>query len=124
MPGGRPRIFTNEAALSGAIDDYFNRNKRKLTICGLALHLDFESRQSFYDYEKDGEFSYTIKKARLRIENYYEGKLTSRNATGAIFALKNFGWKDKTETEISGGLLVNWHEEKTYEAEQKADEGI
>ena len=36
------------------------------------------------------------------------------NTTGAIFALKNMGWKDKSEVEQSGGLAINWHEEKTY----------
>jgi len=55
-----------------------------------------------YEYENEGEFSDTIKKARLRIENEYEKQLSWGNATGAIFALKNFGWKDKTEHEHTG----------------------
>lgn len=67
------------------------------TITGLALFLGFASRQSFYDYEKDGLFSYAIKRARLKIESQYEKALHYNNPTGAIFALKNFGWSDKLE---------------------------
>lgn len=118
---GRPRIYESADALEEAIMVYLNENKTKLTITGLALHLGFESRQSLYDYEKDGEFSYTIKKARLTIETFYEENLLTKNATGAIFALKNFGWKDKQELEHSGELSINWHEEKNYAPEHKAD---
>lgn len=66
-------------------------------ITNLALFLGFESRQSFYDYGAQEEFSYTIKRAKLVIENYYENHLLGKESTGAIFALKNFGWKDKVE---------------------------
>lgn len=67
------------------------------TITGLALYLGFESRQSIYDYEKRGKFSYTVKRARLTIESEYEKKLHGNNPTGPIFALKNFGWQDRHE---------------------------
>ena len=69
-----------------------------------AHFLGFESRQSFYDYEKEGEFSYTIKKARLKIESCYEQNLHSGNPSGSIFALKNLGWSDKQEIEHSGDI--------------------
>jgi len=85
------------------------------TITGLVLYLGFESRQSFYDYEEKKEFSYTIKRARTLIEKEYEEMLQTGNTVGAIFALKNMGWKDKSEVEQSGGLLINWHEEKSYQ---------
>jgi hypothetical protein len=67
------------------------------TITGLALHLGFASRQSFYDYEERGEYSYIIKNARLRVEKGYELRLHRNNPTGSIFALKNMGWSDKQE---------------------------
>lgn len=72
------------------------------TITGLCYYLGFESRQSFYDYEQRPEFSYTVKRARLFIEQEYEEQLTTGNTVGAIFALKNMGWRDRTETELSG----------------------
>jgi hypothetical protein len=133
MPAGRPPIYENVEELEKAIADYFENgiatrtviigkapNQQAIelpvpTITGLVLHLGFESRQSFYDYEERPKFSYTIKRARTLIEKEYEEMLqTASSPAGAIFALKNLGWKDKTEVEQSGGLTINWHEEKTY----------
>lgn len=103
---GRPAKFDNPGTLQKKVDEYFvwakTENNGLKTITGLALFLGFESRQSIYDYEKDGEFSYIIKNARLRVEEGYEERLHGQMPTGAIFALKNMGWKDKTETELSG----------------------
>jgi cell division protein FtsI/penicillin-binding protein 2 len=102
----RPRHYNTEQELQEAVDIYFAEIKEdkdaKPTITGLALSLGFCSRSTFYEYEQNGEFSDTIKRARLRVENVYESNLHSGNATGSIFALKNFGWKDKTELEHSG----------------------
>lgn len=108
--GGRPPKFESVEDLEKKIDEYFDSCTIKtdgigtvisygdtLTITGLAFHLGFESRQSFYDYEQKQEFSYTIKRARLRVEMFYERRLTGTSPTGAIFALKNFGWKDSQE---------------------------
>lgn len=75
-----------------------------VTITGLCIFLGFDSRQSFYDQEKREDFSYPIKKLRMMVENSYEQGLRSQACTGSIFALKNMGWKDKTETELSGNL--------------------
>lgn len=120
---GRPALFDDPDKMQDSIDDYFE-NYQPVTITGLALHLGFESRQSFYDYEKNPDFSYTIKRARLRIEAYYEGKLVANNAAGPIFALKNMGWKDKTEVENSGTMQFVWNETLTYDSEQKTDESV
>jgi len=95
---GRPPKYKTAEELQNAIDLYWELlDKSKPTITGLALALGFESRQSFYRYEQDGEFSYTIKKARLRIEEVYEQNLHGNAAAGSIFALKNFGWSDRQE---------------------------
>ena len=94
---GRKPLFATPEQLQKSIDEYFELPDDKKTTTGLAYHLGFESRQSFYDYEKDSLFSYTIKRARLRIESIYEGILQGNNSTGSIFALKNLGWHDKTE---------------------------
>jgi hypothetical protein len=104
MDTGRPRHYDNEDDLRSAIESYFGSCEKK-TITGLAYHLGFESRQSFYDYEKNALFSYVIKRARLRIEMNYEQMLHSSAPAGAIFALKNFGWSDKTE--LTGGLDID-----------------
>jgi hypothetical protein len=117
--GGRPALFETPEQLQEMIDEYFKSgiegrtfivgsglNKQSITveiptITGLCYYLGFESRQSFYDYEKRHGFSYTIKKARLKIERMYEEQLQYGNSTGAIFALKNMDWKDKSEIDHS-----------------------
>lgn len=104
---GRPPAFKNAEELQDKIDEYISRNVSTPTITGLAYHLGFSDRRSFYDYENKPEFTYTVKRARLYIEQCYEQALHDKNVTGAIFALKNFGWKDKTETEHSGQVQVS-----------------
>lgn len=122
--GGRPPLYETPEQLQESIRLYFeNGVKIKTvvigkpptnyevqipvpTITGLCLYLGFESRQSFYDIEKRPGFSYTIKKARLLIEKEYEEMLAVGNTTGAIFALKNFGWIDKQEIEHSGQMII------------------
>jgi len=114
MAGGRPSVYTNPGDLEAAVQEYFAIEGKK-TVTGLAYHLGFESRQSLYDYEQKGEFSYIIKRAKLQVEIMYEESLSGTTPTGSIFALKNMGWKDKTETEITGQMSITWHELKTYE---------
>ena len=116
---GRPPKYTDTNTLQAAIIDYFEngittrkvvtgRGKdRKIeeipapTITGLVLHLGFCDRASFYDYEKSPLFSHTIKRARTFIEREYEEMLAAGNVIGAIFALKNFGWIDKQQVDVS-----------------------
>lgn len=118
MPAGRPPMYESADQLQEAISEYFQSGVKKRTvitkdgaieipvptITGLCNYLGFDSRQSFYDYELKPEFAYTIKKARLLIEQEYEELLQMGQPTGAIFALKNFGWVDKVQTEHSGEL--------------------
>lgn len=104
-------MFTNPEDFELAYNHYFAQceaDEKPYTITGLALALGFESRQSFYDYEKNPEFSYIVRKARLKVEQGYELRLFSGQPTGAIFALKNMGWKDKQEisSEDGSGLLL------------------
>lgn len=117
--GGRPPIFKTAEELQAKIKDYFDNGvkKRKVevgrsnnkqvveipvpTITGLVLHCGFCSRQSFYDYEKNDKFSYTVKRARTFIEKEYEEQV-ALGSSPAIFALKNFGWSDKQEHEHTG----------------------
>jgi len=110
---GRPLKFKTVQELQEKIDDYFESCKnikgdliRPYTITGLALALD-TSRKVLLDYEnRDDEYSYTIKKAKLRIENFAEESLfTSKQTAGVIFNLKNnYGWQDKQEVGLNGGL--------------------
>ena len=65
------------------------------------------TRETLMDYEDDRgqEFTDAVKRVKLVCENYAEMKLYGNNATGPIFALKNFGWKDKQEIETNAPQL-------------------
>lgn len=118
MSAGRPRKFKTTKELEDAINKYFESAKPRYeeingiltyihnhpTMTGLALALGFESRQSLYDYGKNPKYSYIIKKAQLMIENSYELELTNpdKKPTGPIFVLKNMGWSDKQDIQITG----------------------
>jgi hypothetical protein len=125
MPAGRPPVWDDPQAFADSVDDYFNSDKFP-TWSGLALYLGFESRQSLEDYKKKPEFSYPIKKALLRIEQIYEANLHKGNPAGSIFALKNFGWKDKQEVEQTGGVTIRFEDpgDYTYPTQDKGDSGI
>ena len=117
-PPGRPPIYKTPEELQAAIEEYFQGGYRTrqvmvqyknrhawvdvpvITITGLVIFLGFSDRTSFYDYEKQEMFSYIIKRARTFIEREYEEQLQLGNVTGAIFALKNFGWHDRTDLVI------------------------
>jgi hypothetical protein len=77
-----------------------------VAITALALFLGFDSRQSLYDYQEKPLFSCVIKRAGARVEAAYEKNLSGNSPTGSIFALKNMGWRDKVETELSGNVTV------------------
>jgi len=129
--GGRPAKYETAEELCAACDEYFIyiqgesktttkevknedgsieteefhewvRHPEPATVTGLVLFLGFSSKSSLEDQEKRGEeFSAVIKRARLRVEHGYEMKLHGDKNTGAIFALKNMGWRDKVETGIT-----------------------
>ena len=123
MPAGRPLKFETVEKLQEKIDAYFSEcdsretevltksgimvkvpNPRPYTITGLALALD-TTRETLLDYEEKEKYSDTIKRAKMKCQNYAEEYLFSGSReTGAIFNLKNnYGWKDKTEQDITSG---------------------
>lgn len=123
-PGGRPPAYETPEEMQKLIEEYIekcNEKKEQLTITGLCYHLGFNSRQSFYDYEQKSQFAYTIKRARLLIENSYELSLRRYGRAGDIFALKNFGWHDKQEVEHSGEMTtksINYNDLSEEEAKK------
>jgi hypothetical protein len=104
MPGGRPLKFQSVEQMQTIIDAYFeNTPASEWTVTGLALALD-TYRDVLIRYEHKDEFYNTIKRAKERVHNEYEKDLRRKGRSGDIFALKNFGWTDKTETEHSGTM--------------------
>lgn len=105
---GRPKKYIEVEKMQQKIDKYFKQCDEKeepYTITGLALALDLD-RKSINNYAKSSEFFPTIKRAKLKVENYLEKHLiTNSSTTGIIFNLKNnFSWSDKQEIEHSGNI--------------------
>lgn len=124
--GCKPK-YTSAAALSAAVDAYFEDCKGKVltdnngeavtdkygapiiigahppTVTGLALALGFKTRQSLLDYQgKSAAFNDIITVAKSRCEEYAESRLYDRDGVnGAKFSLTNNfkGWRDKPESE-------------------------
>ena len=123
MAGGRPPKWKTPEELQKQIDKYFEDcelNNEPLTITGLALALD-TYRDVLMDYQNKDEFSNTIKKAKLKIENAYEKRLIQNGRSGDILALKYFGWTDKQE--IENNVSINSYEQLSVEELKKlADE--
>lgn len=105
---GRPLKFQSPEELQEKIEEYFSVTPEgQRTITGLAVHLD-TSRETLCNYESRDEFFDAIKKGKDRVELDYELSLRKRGGSGDIFGLKNFGWRDKQETDItSGGDKLN-----------------
>ena len=105
---GRPKKYTEAELMQRKIDAYFKKCDNEhdpYTVTGLCLALDI-TRETLSQYLKNSEFSDTIKKAKLKVENYLEKRLiTDTSTTGIIFNLKNnFGWTDKQQLEHSGSI--------------------
>lgn len=123
---GRKRLFSSKKKLEEKINEYFKKcegevlkdkdgdpicdkygnpvifGQKPPTVTGLALALGFKSRQSLLDYQDTEEFSDTITRAKMIIEEYNEMRLYDREGVnGAKFNLiNNFkGWAEKSEME-------------------------
>ena len=93
---GRPSLWVNPEVVKKMVDEYFE-NEKEPTLAGLAYSLGI-SRASLYNYAQKDEFIDIIKDARARVMKLYEKRLIySTTPTGVIFALKNMGWKDRTD---------------------------
>ena len=107
------RLYTDDNIdeLNEAIAVYFDgcaEQDVKPGYAGLAYALGFCARHTLNEYAKrDDSTSVPIKRAMLRLEAMYESMLHKHSCTGAIFALKNRGWTDKTEIEHSGEVVYS-----------------
>ena len=108
---GQPPFYKTPEELQIKFDEYLEHcktMKEGVTITGACLFMGFCSRQSFYDYEKREKFSYTIKKIHLHIEHAYENRVIQPYPTGAIFMLKNLGYKDTQEIDHKGQVNIHY----------------
>lgn len=150
---GRPLKYTEAEQMQKKINDYFmmcdphaeltlverwDKDKKgceiveetrlsaqvPYTITGLALALDM-TREDLLRYQKKDAFYDTIKKAKLKIQQFNE-QLLARNGNngGVIFNMKNnFGYSDEQKIEHSGNvnsihdLVMLVEKEQNQEAE-------
>lgn len=123
---GKPLKFKTVEELQEKIDAYFascDEENEPITITGLALALD-TTRDTLCDYGDREEYSDTIKRAKLKVENAYEKRLVRRGNGGDVFALKNFGWKDTKELDGSFDvtqLVIEAIDDATDEDETAAE---
>jgi len=106
MSKTKPLIISTPEEFQEKVKDFFEmclEHDKPATASGLAYALGFSSRQSLYDYRQREEFKSAVDRAMLFIESGYEMQMAmGRGDGGIVFALKNFGWTDKTQQEISG----------------------
>lgn len=105
MPAGRPRLIASPEEMLERGYAYFDEcreSESPILITGLALALGICSRETLIQYGNRSEFTDTVKELKMVCENFAESRIYANNPTGAIFALKNYGWTDKTQQELSG----------------------
>ena len=100
-------MYDDPESFASRAEDYFRLSEARgkmPTLAGISLHLGFDDKESFSHYATYGdEFSRTVKRAKMIIEDDRNQRLANPGCTGVIFDLKNnHGWKDKTETELTG----------------------
>ncbi len=100
--GGREPFYKSAPEMQKRIDAYFESDKIP-SVPGLAYALGFASKQSLLEYEMKEEFSFPIKRAKLRIEVFNAQELHRKegSVTGVIFTLKNMGWTDKQDVDMN-----------------------
>lgn len=100
---GRPRIITSPEEMDRLAEEYLTKCREDgepVTLTGMILHLGLSSRQSLDRYADRPEFGDSVKRAKLGIEHEYERRLDRDRPAGAIFALKQFGWSDRTDLNV------------------------
>lgn len=123
--GGPPLKYKTPEELQKAIAEYFYQCDSRLvqgydnktneqfayispepyTMSGLAYALDL-SRKQLLVYKKRHRFGNAVTRARRKVETDIERRMNDKRdfTPGLIFNLKNnFGWKDKTETDVTSG---------------------
>jgi hypothetical protein len=97
IKGGPPLKFKTPQELEKKAKVYFDTVPfEQWSITGISIHLK-TTKDVLWDYQHRDKFADTIRKIKQMIESAWEARLIKRGNSGDIFALKNFGWKDKFE---------------------------
>lgn len=105
--------YKTPKAMERRLDAYFaNTPIEQWTVTGLCLALKI-NKDTFYEYAKREGYSEVIDWARLQVEHSYELSMRKYGRSADIFAMKNFGWKDKieTENELKSEITISFGDE-------------
>ena len=119
--GGRPPILKSSNQVYTIATQYFKQCeqfKKPITVSGLALCLGMDTR-SLRNYASgvqqtvDRDVFSAIRDCYSVCERYAEEMLFNKEVrpTGAIFALKNMGWRDQKDITVS----KNWTYDVPYD---------
>jgi hypothetical protein len=137
--GGRPPLYDDAEKLASDCDDYLQyiagewdeqkkqwiREPERPTITGLCIWLGFRCKNTLYNYIKiEGEIGYVMDRARLFVEYGYEKQLHGDRPTGAIFALKNMGWKDTVETNNTTNMNLTMTKEEELKIAKDLEDSV
>ena len=99
---GRPLRWETPEAFEAQAMKYIEECKAKrepITITGLAIALN-TTREVLMNYQNRDEFTDAVKRVKQYAEAYAEKQgFSGKSPVFSIFALKNYGWKDKQEIE-------------------------
>lgn len=107
--GGRPPNFNNIEELQNCIDrykEYLAETKAPPTMAGLACFTGID-RRTLYNYSKKDEYFPTIKKFVDEIMMSFEQIAIEKGNAGVIFLLKNYGYTDKQEIDMTSDIRVD-----------------
>lgn len=77
--------------------DLCDRLGHPYLITELVLAIGLVDRRALRDYEKRPEFAATCRMIQERVCASYELRLSQGAGAGAIFVMKNMGWRDSAE---------------------------
>ena len=109
---GKPFVMENGDVLMDKYGEVILVGRHPPTVTGLARALGFTSRQSLLEYQAKPEFSDTVTRLKLQIEEYAEERLFDKDGQrGAEFSLKyNFRWaqedKGDSDDDNAGGVVM------------------
>lgn len=137
----RSELVASPEEFRHLVEDYLAYQQsagKPATFSGMALHLGFNSRKHFEEFGRsNADYRAAVEYARARIEEMYEERLHGSSPTGAIFALKNYGWSDRQDVfhtsgqteqpvriELVSGEIVEGEFTEVSDDEPKAIENI
>lgn len=124
--GGYKKPFKTPEELEKRIieyEEYLEDTGKRPMITGLMLFLGISEKSTLHKLANTDGYSHLIKRALTFVECEYEEMLGKPSVAGAIFALKNLGWKDRQEIEtdinFKNGINLNVNF-KNFEAKKDA----